>query len=180
MRVVIDACVLYPTVLREVVTGCAAAGLFEARWSPRIIAEWVRATAKLGPEAPLIAQGEAVALALRFPRASVAPPDDLTARLWLPDPADTHVLACAITAHADAILTLNAADFPRDVLADHGLQRLDPDTFLLSLHDRAPQVVAQVAGAVAAEASRLSGQTWTPRAILKRARLNRLARRFAA
>lgn len=177
MRVVIDACVLFPTVLREVVLGCAEAGLFEARWSPRIVEEWVRATRKLGDGAEVVARGEAVALALRFPRASVTPPDALLLRLWLPDPDDIHVLAAAITGHADAILTLNAADFPRDVLAEHGLVRLDPDGFLLSLHDRAPDLVAGVVHGVAATASRLSGQIWTARALLKKARLTRLAKR---
>ena len=40
MRVLIDACVLYPTVMREVVLGVAAQGLFTPRWSPRILEEW--------------------------------------------------------------------------------------------------------------------------------------------
>ena len=62
MRVMIDACVLYPTVMREVVLGVAAAGLFEPRWSPRILEEWARATAKLGLEQEVWARGEIAAL----------------------------------------------------------------------------------------------------------------------
>ena len=58
MRVMIDACVLYPTVMREVVLGIAKQGLFEPRWSPRILEEWARATLKLGPEAEVFARGE--------------------------------------------------------------------------------------------------------------------------
>jgi predicted nucleic acid-binding protein len=176
MRAVLDACVLYPTVLREILTGCAGLGLYEPRWSDRILEEWVRATAKLGPEAPVIARGEATALALRFPQARVAADSALEQRLWLPDPADVHVLACAITGHADAIITFNAADFPRGILDDHMIQRMDPDTFLLVLHDRAPGPVAAVVAEVLATARRLSGQDWTARALLKKARLFRLAR----
>jgi hypothetical protein len=55
LRVVLDACVLYPTVMREVLLGCAARGLFVPLWSPRLLEEWARAAARLGPE------GEAVA-----------------------------------------------------------------------------------------------------------------------
>ena len=58
MRVLIDACVLYPTVMREVILGAARLGLFEPRWSDRILEEWARATVKLGPEAEVFARGE--------------------------------------------------------------------------------------------------------------------------
>ena len=47
-------------------------------------------------------------------------PASLEERLWLPDPADTHVLAAAIAGSADVILTLNAKDFPRNILAEEG------------------------------------------------------------
>ena len=58
VRVVLDACVLFPTVMREVLLGCAAAGLFAPRWSARILEEWARATVKLGPGAEVYARGE--------------------------------------------------------------------------------------------------------------------------
>ena len=60
MKAVLDACVLYPTVLREILLGVAARGLYEPLWSDRILREWTRATAKLGPEAVAIAEGEAL------------------------------------------------------------------------------------------------------------------------
>ncbi|MDD9921702.1 MAG: PIN domain-containing protein, partial [Boseongicola sp.] len=44
MKVLIDACVLYPTLLRELVIGATGLGQFEPLWSERIFAEW-RATA---------------------------------------------------------------------------------------------------------------------------------------
>jgi len=47
VKVFLDACVLYPTVLREILTGCAAAGLYHAQWSPRVLEEWARAAARL-------------------------------------------------------------------------------------------------------------------------------------
>jgi len=47
MRVVLDACVLYPPVLREILLGAASAGLYDPLWSERILEEWARATRKL-------------------------------------------------------------------------------------------------------------------------------------
>ena len=50
MRAVLDACVIYPTVLREILIGVAARGVYEPFWSDRILREWVLATRKLGPD----------------------------------------------------------------------------------------------------------------------------------
>ena len=176
MRVLLDACVLYPTVMREVLLGCAARGLFEPKWSARILEEWARATVKLGPEAEVFARGEVAVVMNRFPGAMISVRPGLEQRLWLPDPDDVHVLAAAVAASADAILTLNAQDFPRGVLAEEGLLRVDPDNFLVGLHERDPAAVEAVVTTVAAEATRLSGEEWTPRRLMKKARLNRLAK----
>ena len=117
MRLVLDACVLYPTVMREVLLGPARAGLFEPVWSARILEEWRRAAAKLGPAAAAQAAGEIALVRAAFPGAETAPAPGVEARLWLPDPGDVHVLATAIAASADGIVTLNASDFPGATLA---------------------------------------------------------------
>lgn len=179
LRVLLDACVLYPTVMREVLLGCAGAGLFVPLWSPRLLEEWARAAARLGPEGEAFARAEAAAADRAFPAASVRVPQGMEARLWLPDADDVHVLAAAISGRADAILTLNAKDFPRGLLAEEGLQRLDPDAFLLGLAEAHPQAVAAVVAASVATAARLSGEGWTARTLLRKARLTRLARGLA-
>lgn len=179
MKAVLDACVLYPTVLREILMGCAKAGLYAPVFSDRILGEWVRATAKLGPAAPVIAEGEAALLRASFPRALMRAQPGLEARLALPDPDDVHVLAVAIAAHADLIVTFNAADFPRGVLAEEGLGREDPDQFLCALHARHPAQVAQVVAGVHATACRLAGEAFTLKSLLKRAKLHRLAKALA-
>ncbi|MGR3757498.1 MAG: RSP_2648 family PIN domain-containing protein [Tranquillimonas sp.] len=176
MKVLIDANVLYPTVLREVVLGVARAGLFVPLWSARILEEWARAAAKLGPEGEAIARGEVAALALHWPKAQVVPRDGDMARLWLPDPDDVHVLAAAVAGSADLILTMNARDFPRNLLAEEGLDRADPDSFLTGLYARDPDAVAGVVAAVLDEARRLSGEQLERRWLLKRARLTRLSK----
>lgn len=179
MRVLIDACVLYPTVMREVVLGVAAQGLFDPRWSPRILEEWARAARKIGPEGETIARGEIAAIQARFPRAEVQIPQGVEARLWLPDANDIHVLAAAVGCSADAIMTMNAKDFPRNELADEGLQRVDPDGFLIDLAVAHPQAVQSAGEAVLNEARRLSGEPWEMRKLMRKARLPRLGKLLA-
>ena len=109
----------------------------------------------------------------------VAPAPGVEQRLWLPDADDVHVLASAVAGSADVIVTMNAADFPRGILAEEGLARVDPDHFLLTLWERDRAAVARVAGAVAERASDLAGEVWSPRRLMKRARLWRFAKVLA-
>lgn len=175
-RILIDACVLYPTVMREVVLGAARAGLFEPLWSTRILEEWARAAVKLGPEGAAQARAEIALLRSNWPRAERPAAPGHEARLWLPDANDIHVLAVAVDASADAIMTLNAKDFPRGTLADEGLLRVDPDSYLISHLNRHEDALRRVADDVLNTARRLSGDDWTLRALLKKARLPRLAK----
>ncbi len=180
MRVMLDACVLYPTVMREVLLGCARLGLYEARWSARILEEWARAAGKLGPAQEVWARGEIAALGADFPQALVRYDAGLEQRYWLPDPADIHVLTAAVAGSCDGILTMNAKDFPKNILGDEALLRWDPDGFVLLLLAEAPDQVRAVAEAVLAEANRLSEQPWTMRGLMKKARLPRVGKALAA
>lgn len=180
MRAVLDACVLYPTVLREILLGVAARGLYEPLWSDRILREWTRAADKIGPGAMLQAEGEAVLARAAFPRATLREQPNIEARVSLPDPNDEHVLAVAIAGHADAIVTFNAQDFPRPVLAEFGIDRRDPDGFLWELWSRNPAEVAAAVAQVRATAERLSGQDWPVRKLLKKAQLPKLGKALGA
>ncbi|MHC9234013.1 RSP_2648 family PIN domain-containing protein [Pseudooceanicola sp. 502str34] len=176
MKVLLDACVLYPTVMREMLLGVAATGAYQPLWSARILEEWALAARKLGPGGEAQARGEIALVSARWPRAEVPVAPGLEARLWLPDPADVHVLAAAVAGSADVIVTMNAKDFPRDILAEEGLSRADPDGFLLGVCEAQPEAVAEVGAAVLAEARRLSGEDWEMRALMKKARLPRLGK----
>ena len=179
MKAVLDACVLYPTVLREVLVGVAKSGLYTPLWSDRILEEWARATRKIGPSAEDVARGEVALLKAAFPKASIAAQPGLEARLHLPDDNDIHVLAVAIAGSADAIITFNARDFPRHVLAVEGINRRDPDGFLWEMWSHHPDAVGAVIKRVHATAERLSGQPQPLRPFLKRAGLPRLAKASA-
>jgi hypothetical protein len=54
----------------------------------------------------------------------------LIACLELPDEDDRHVLAAAIAARCDVIVTLNLHDFPLDALKPYGIETRHPDDFL--------------------------------------------------
>lgn len=175
-RIMLDACVLYPTVLRELLLGVASAGGFVPLWSPRILAEWQHAAARLGPGGAAVAAGEIALMRAHWPGAEVTPAPGLEDRLDLPDAADKHVLAAAITGQAAAIVTLNLRDFPARALHADGLRAIGPDDFLMDLWlQNAAMVEGPVADTVA-RTERVSGRNQPLRALLKRARLPRLGK----
>jgi predicted nucleic acid-binding protein len=179
VKALLDTNVLYPTVMREVLLGCAEAGLYAPLWSPRILDEWRHVAARHGPADMALTEGEIARLKAHFPRAEVRPNAADEARLHLPDEADVHVLAAAIAGSADVIVTQNRADFPRGVLAEEGVARTDADAFLWRLWSDDPGAVARVVEDVRREAERLSGEDWPVRRLLKKARLPRLAKALA-
>ncbi len=162
--------------MREMLLGVARAGAFTPLWSARILEEWARAARKLGPTGEPQARAEIALTRAAWLTAEVTWKPSLEARLWLPDAADIHVLAAAIAGSADIIVTMNAKDFPRQILAEEGLSRVDPDGFLHGIWQAQPDLVSPVASKVHAEAERLSGKEWDMRALLKKARLPRLAK----
>ena len=56
--------------------------------------------------------------------------EPLIPELTLPDPNDRHVLAAAITARADVIVTLNLQHFPANALAPYSIEAQHPDIFI--------------------------------------------------
>jgi predicted nucleic acid-binding protein len=139
---VYDANILYPAPLRDLFIRLAQAGLVRARWTETIHEEWMRNVLKDNPRlsAERLARtrtlmNEAVRDCL------VTGYEDLIASLSMPDPDDRHVLAAAIRASADVIVTYNLSDFPAETLARFDIEALHPDDFLVSLLDLAPGIV---------------------------------------
>lgn len=176
MKLLLDTCVLYPTVMREVLLGAARVGFFTPLWSARILEEWARAAEKIGPTGRAQAEAEIALVRSAWPHAEVPVSDGLEARLWLPDVADIHVLASAIRGNAERIVTLNAKDFPRNILAEEGLDRIDPDALLYGFWAKRPSDMHAVASKVLETANAMSAQTWEMRGLMKKARLPRLGK----
>jgi hypothetical protein len=61
--------------------------------------------------------------------------ESLIPALALPDPVDRHVLAAAIHAQAEVIVTYNLSDFPASVLGNFGVEAIHPDEFIVRLWD---------------------------------------------
>ena len=180
MRAVIDACALYPTVLRHILMGVADAGLITPLWSARLFAEWKGVAARHAPVDAMVTAGEIGLLRAAYPAAEIPADAALERQLWLPDSGDIHVLATAITGQADAIITLNLRDFPLRELAPHNLRAIHPDALLHDLWLAHPDQIAAATCAVHAEAVRLSPTPIPLRALLKRARLPRLGKALAS
>jgi len=129
---VLDANVLYPVLLRDVLLSLAHADLYSAKWSSHIRDEWTRSLLRDRPTMSEKIQASVAAMEEAIPDCLVTGYEHLIAGLELPDPDDRHVLAAAITGHADAIITWNQRDFPEDVLNSFGIELQTPDEFVLN------------------------------------------------
>ncbi len=148
LTALLDADVLYPAGLRDVLLRLADRYLYAPLWSADIHAEWMRSLLRDRPDldAALLERTRGV-MDEHFPEAAVTGYAPLAAELDLPDPGDRHVLAAAIRGQADVIVTGNLRDFPADRLAPHGLAAQHPDTFVAGLFDADPvAVLAAVRG----------------------------------
>lgn len=175
MRVCLDACVLYPSVVREMLLASAGQGLFEPFWSARILEEWRRAAARLGAEEATQAEAE-IALLKGFWPDALLPEAAEDPALWLPDRGDIHVLATAIQAGAESIITFNLRDFPARELSPHGLKAIHPDRFFIELWRTHPELITLAADHVLGKARDLGDPSWTLPALMKKARLPRLGK----
>lgn len=176
MRVLLDACVLYPTLMRAILLGLAETGAYTPLWSPRILEEWRRAALRTHPDQAASLGAEIALTQAAWPGAEILPPEGAEAELSLPDENDRHVLGAAIAGQADVIVTLNLRDFPGRALARYGLRAEHPDPFLLGLWREDPGPVEQALEAAMAPARAAIKPTPTDRALLKKSRLPRLAK----
>lgn len=109
MRVVLDACVLYPPSLRDLLLTLASLDAFDVRWSDEILDELRR---NVLADCPGIDPDRFVmhtigAMRAAFPEAQVTGFEP-----WIEQldnhPKDRHVAAAALAAEAEAIITLTS------------------------------------------------------------------------
>lgn len=129
----LDANVLYPAPLRDILLQLAVADLFRAKWTADIHREWIEALLEHEPHRDRNALERTRDLMNKATRdCLVTGYEQLIPALGLPDPDDRHVLAAAIVGRCDVIVTQNLKDFPADVLAPYGIETQHPDDFLLN------------------------------------------------
>lgn len=138
----LDACVLYPLAMTDALLSLATAGLYAAKWTTRIEAEWITALEDRRPDI----KGR---LDVRRYQMREAVPDwEVPESAWLacagglrlPDPDDVHVLAAALAGHADCIVTANLKDFPQEAVGPLGIDVVHPDQFIVAQWDLDPLV----------------------------------------
>ncbi|SNC64573.1 Predicted nucleic acid-binding protein, contains PIN domain [Kytococcus aerolatus] len=135
----LDACVLVPVTLADLLLRLAERDHYRPLWSPAILDEVEQAVTRIHPDLPAgMPQRRTDFMDRAFPDASVTGWQHLVGSVGLPDSDDEHVVAAAIVGRADVIVTHNTRDFPARVLDDLDIEVQTPDTFLLNQLDLAP------------------------------------------
>ena len=143
---VLDACVLYPAPLRDFLMWLAVTGLFRARWTALIHAEWQRNLLKNRPDLETIQVLRTSTLMNQaLPDAMVAGHEYLIEGLDLPDADDRHVLAAAVHCKSSVIVTFNGKDFPEKKLEIFRIEARHTDDFIEDLFDLDPAGVVSAA-----------------------------------
>lgn len=170
--IVIDACVLYPSLLRDLLMRLSMTGLFKAHWTEKIHEEWINALVKSKPHIKkesllrvktLMDEHNTDALISHY--------ENLIEPLDLPDSNDRHVLAAAIKSRSDAIVTFNLKDFPVENIQPYDVEAIHPDEFISYQFDLAP---SQVCSAVKAMRASLKSPPFTPKELLDALEKNKL------
>lgn len=134
--VLLDACTLYPAALRDVLMRLSLHQLISARWTDAIHDEWIDAVLRNLPDLTRARlQRTRELMDLHAEGSLVTGYEMRIDDLELPDKDDRHVLAAAIEAEAELILTWNLRDFPEQVLAAHGIRAETPDILLSRLFE---------------------------------------------
>lgn len=140
--VVLDACTLFPMLVRDVLLTLAGHEFFNPKWSARIRAEWMRNLSERLGERSLngntVEQVQRIAAAMdsAFPDAAIEFECAEAAILEPVHVKDRHVVAAAMAVHADAIVTFNIADFAGAHLKEHlQIEVIHPDDFVMDLVD---------------------------------------------
>lgn len=147
--VLYDANVLVPARLRDLLMRIAEAGIVRARWSEEILDEWQTAVRKVR-SAITDAQLERYRRQMvdAVPDCVVTNYEGLAAELDLVDEKDRHVVAAAIRAQAQLIVTYNLKHFPEHALARYDIEVKHPDEFVVDAIDLFPGRVAAIVAAM--------------------------------
>lgn len=141
--VVLDSCVLYPMYLRDTLLRMAEVELCQVYWSREILEASTRNLIKAGRMTSDKAMRLQQMIENAFPEAIVEVPTELV-QVMGNHPGDRHVLATAVVAKVNVIVTYNLKHFSRSALAPWGIEAQHPDVFLSYLYNLSPDLVANV------------------------------------
>ena len=141
---VLDANVLYSASLRDFLLCLAEKKLFFPVWSGEIHDEWMRSLLRNRPD--LKRENLKVTrrkMEFHFPNSLVRGYESIISTLTLPDPNDRHVLAVAIHAKAEYIVTFDLDHFPETTLLPYKIEAVSPEELVLQLIERVPLPVLE-------------------------------------
>jgi len=123
----------------------AGTDLFRASWSSGVEQELLRTIPRERPDIR-IEQVQRILELMRghLPGALVTGYEGLINGIELPDLDDRHIVAAAIRAQAQVIVTANLRDFPAQALCQYDIEAIHPDEFILDLLDLSPATVVTV------------------------------------
>lgn len=164
---VLDACVLIPAAVCDTLLRAAQHDLYRPYWSAMILAEVERNLLQSGLIAdPAKARQRVQAMRRAFERAMVTGFEALIPSM--PNhPKDRHVLAAAVIARAQVVITYNLRDFRTAGTPQEHITAQHPDAFLTDLFDLDAEALIAILAAQAA-ALRAGGQRWTIADVLAR------------
>lgn len=140
--VILDACVLYPAPLRDLLLHLALIDVYHAKWTDDIHNEWIYNLLKSRKDLTrqqLLRTRDLMNSHVRD--CLVEDYQELVQIIELPDANDRHVLAAAIKGSASFIVTFNTKDFPVNYLKKFGVEARHPDVFLADIIDTAPRAM---------------------------------------
>lgn len=127
----LDANVLVPIRLTDLLVQLAVDDLFRAKWTQDIHDEWMGAVQRIHPDIrleSLVRRRNQMDAKTRD--ALINGYESMIDSLDLPDDNDRHVLAAAIAGGCDVIVTYNLKDFPELILNEFDIGAQHPDIFL--------------------------------------------------
>lgn len=139
---VLDACVLYPMLIRDLLLRAAEAGLYRPHWSAEILDEMTRNLLSKGKYTPETAAHLVSEMTRFFPEALVNVPQSQIDAM-LNESEDRHVAAAAVVSYSSVIVTANLKHFQPEHLTSWNIQAQAPDTFLTHLYDLYPKDMEQ-------------------------------------
>jgi predicted nucleic acid-binding protein len=139
----LDTCVLYPSATRDLLLRGSERGLFQIRWSDKIIDELARSLIADKRCTPDQAAELVRHMRVAFPEAVVSGYQELVPAM-ANRPGDRHVLAAALVARADVIVTDNTGHFPTESCESYAIEVQTADEFLSYSFDLAPDAMAGV------------------------------------
>ena len=177
MKLLIDTCVLFPTVMRHALLGACKIQGWTPLWSERILEEWAHSRENWAQRVRYKRGAKSHCLRPIGPMRLSAGPPKWNAKCG----CQMKMIVMFWRRHYRVRgydRTLNARDFPRGYLREEGLDRIDPDALLMQTFLDHPNQRHSLPRTFCRLRTPFRGE-WTKRALFKKARLPRFAKAIA-